>query len=91
MNVNVVPPMTHPLGQYWKQPAPSAVLLDDTHALMSQRDFESLPEYSATMPSGVYPGKTWRAQWRGRWFFRWYGECDDPTKCTNNQREVIVV
>lgn len=56
-----IPAMTHPLGKHWKQPEVDEITIDDTHALMSQRAFDKLLEYSASRPSGVYEGKMWKA------------------------------
>lgn len=98
-----IPPMTEPLGRYWKQPARERILIDDTHAMMTADDFALLAEYSTSRPSGVYPGKMWRAELRpprdlahplqpSRWFLCWYGEVPGrPDLCSNHHREVILV
>ena len=103
MSDNHVPPMVHELGRHWRQPDPARILIDDAHALMDRATFEALPEYSGTIPTGVYPGKMWRrhdgayefAQRRTtkppRWLLGWYGECDDPKRCSVNFREVLLV
>lgn len=69
---------------------------------MMPEDFALLPEYSTSVPSGVYPGKMWRAEVRpprelshplppSRWFLLWFGEVPGrPDLCSNNQREVIL-
>lgn len=85
----------------WPQPPREAILIDDKHALMTRATFEQLAEYSASRPSGVYPGKLWRRHdglfdpkcppQRRRWLFCWYGTSDDPTKCSINYREVLLV
>lgn len=54
---NTIPPITDPMGRHWRQPSVASIALDDTHALMDDATFQALPEYSATRPSGVYPGK----------------------------------
>ncbi len=59
---NVIPPITHPMGQHWRQPSLAGVLIDDTHALMDQATFAALAEYSGTTPTGVYEGKAWKRQ-----------------------------
>ena len=85
-----IPAMTHTLGKYWNQPAREAVLVDDTHAVMDTAAFDQLAEYSTTLPSGVYPGKMWRAESHGRWVLRWYGVVDgNPDVCSNNQVEIL--
>ncbi|WGG51792.1 hypothetical protein [Rugamonas sp. DEMB1] len=95
-----IPPITDPLGQHWRQPPTSAILLDNTHAVMTEATFQQLAEYSYSFPSGVYPGKMWR-RYDGlfdqrcaitdlQWLLMWFGECDDPTKCTNNSRRILI-
>lgn len=66
-----LPAMTDELGKHWPQPAGlrERVRLFDTHAMISESDWLSLPRYNSSMPSGVYPGKAWR---RGK-FLCWYG------------------
>jgi hypothetical protein len=90
---NFIPQMTDPLGRYWSQPKTSAIEIDDTHALMSIETFEALAEYSASKPSGVYPGKMWKCITRDeRRYLRWYGEVpNDPKVCSINTREVLLV
>ncbi|MEI3117960.1 MAG: hypothetical protein V8T12_02970 [Parabacteroides johnsonii] len=40
LDENVIPPMTHPWGQVWKQPDRNNLVLDDKYAVMYRRDFE---------------------------------------------------
>jgi hypothetical protein len=87
---NIIPLITHPMGRHWDQPPLECILIDDKHALMSKFSFDRLAEYSTSMPSGVYPGKMWKRNQRGIWFLGWYGECEDPTMCTNNWREILI-
>lgn len=89
-NNNVIPAMTDPLGKYWEQPSADRILIDDDYAVMDKTTLRQLPEYSSTNPSGVYPGKMWRAETRGIWWLRWYGESDNPAMCSNNQREILL-
>ena len=96
-----IPPITDPLGRHWRQPDMSDVEITSEHAMLTQRQFDGLPEYSTSQPSGVYPGKCWkaeefvregnRARPTGRWFLRWFGICEDPKFCSNNQREIIFI
>lgn len=102
----MIPHMTDPLGKYWDQPhdirdAP----MDEELVLLTPAQFSKLSEYSATMPSGVYPGKCWKAEEykrndkghfapTGRWMLRWYGdEFEEGGKkfVSNNQRIIEVV
>lgn len=98
---NQIPPMTDPRGKHWPQPAGERVLVDDSHALMTKSDFDSLPDYSCTIPTGVYPGKMWR-RLNGlfdplsrpedlHWCLCWYGMSEDPEQCSVNFRRVLLV
>lgn len=89
---DTIPPITDPLGAYWRQPKRESVLIDSKHAVMDKHAFSSLAEYSSSIPSGVYPGKMWRAEHAGRHWLRWFGIVpgrDDV--CSNNQREILIV
>ncbi len=97
---NTIPPVTHPYGKYWKQPPLDGILIDDTHALMSERDFASLAEYSATNPTGAYEGKMWRRHDGKfdrhckpedcRWLLCWFGFSDKPDMVSNNYRQILL-
>jgi hypothetical protein len=88
----LIPEMTDPLGKHWDQPDKENILIDSTHALMTEGNFKNLHEYSRSQPSGVYPGKMWKAgNQKGDWWLRWYGIHEDPKLCTNNSREIIIV
>lgn len=63
LDENVIPPMTHPWGQVWKQPDRNNLVLDDKYAVMYRRDFEMLPDYTGSEPTGKYNGKMWKAQY----------------------------
>jgi hypothetical protein len=86
-NNNIIPPITNPLGVYWKQPPTDSILLDDTHALMDVETFKNLSNYECSIPSGVYEGKMWR---RGMDLI-WFGPSADPDKCSINVRGIIIV
>lgn len=96
---NEIPPITDPLGRAWDQPSVADMLLDDKHALMTSKTFESLHEYSYSIPTGVYEGKMWKSCpgkfYRncpdGVWYLLWFGHSNDPNYVSNNQREIIVV
>ena len=85
------------MGQYWRQPPRELIEVDDTHALMTHATFKSLPEYSGTIPSGVYPGKMWRRHdgifdrnaKRRPWLLCWFGE-DSGGKCPIIFREILL-
>jgi hypothetical protein len=87
-----IPPMTDPLGRHWRQPDRHELLLDDQHAVMTRQSFDQLAEYSTTIPTGVYPGKMWKAiSGDGTAYLRWFGIVpgrDDL--CSNNQRCILI-
>jgi hypothetical protein len=98
---NAIPPITDPLGRGWRQPNPDSILVDDTHALMNKQSFWALANYSTTLPTGVYPGKMWRAHvpidsrsgWEGprKWVLRWFGIVRGNDKvCSCNQRDILI-
>lgn len=97
----MIPPITHPLGKYWKQPDSSSVIINDEYALVTEQVFENLPEYSQTIPTGAYEGKMWKAEYQpclygkftrtGKWFLRWFGYSDKPEMVSNNQRKILII
>lgn len=88
---NEIPEMTDPMGRHWCQPDRSRILVDATHAIVSRADFAELREYSSTTPSGVYPGKMWKAFRGGEWWLRWYGNHPDPKYVTNHARRILIL
>lgn len=102
---HTIPPITEPMGKYWKQPSLSDVLIDDTHALMDEKRFMELAEYSASNPTGCYPGKAWRRHdgafdekfirsgGKPIWKLCWFGfsKNGDPKLCSNNYRTVLFI
>jgi hypothetical protein len=86
-----IPPMTDPLGRYWDQPNRDAIAVDETQAMMTKDTLLALLDYSASIPSGVYPGKMWRCDDRnGGWLLVWYGT-EREGRCSINRRKVILV
>jgi len=86
-----IPAMTDPQGRYWEQPSRTLILVDETHAVMERSAFDRLPEYSATIPTGVYEGKMWKARAGGAWRLCWYGPSATPDSCSVNRREILLV
>lgn len=96
-----IPPMTDPLGAHWKQPAREEILTDGKNAVMTKATFAKLAEYSATVPSGVYPGKLWKRHDGAfdprcepsarRWLLVWFGVHSLPDRCSINWREILIV
>lgn len=83
----MIPAITHELGRYWEAPKREAILVDETHAMMSSEDYGKLLNYETSIPSGVYDGKMWRC-------FNtlcWYGQGATPEVCSINRREIIIV
>lgn len=66
-----LPKMTAPLDHHWRQPdnLRDRVRVFETHATIDERDWQELPRYESSFPSGTYTGKVWR---RGPWLC-WYG------------------
>jgi hypothetical protein len=98
-----IPEMTDPLGTSWHQPSREAITVDDVTATMSQATFDALAEYSASQPSGVYPGKMWKRHdgvhdrefiacgGQPVWVLCWYDFIDrDPEYCGTKWRRIIV-
>jgi hypothetical protein len=86
-----IPPITDPLGSGWHQPPREEIVILGTHAYMTQKSFDALAEYSTSIPTGVYPGKMWKSNVKGGWYLRWFGEHEDPNKCSNHHRVIVVV
>lgn len=89
----MIPKITDPLGKHWIQPNADNMLFDNTHVVMSEKDFNLLEEYSCSNPSGVYQGKMWvcRSKEYGD-FLRWYEKDPvDSTVMAINQRSILVV
>jgi len=100
---NTIPPMTHPLSKAWNQPDTKFIEITDEYAIMSQKTFNALMNYSHSQPSGVYEGKMWKSEVRyskqnfalrqtfyDKWYLKWYGFSADPDCCSNNKREIII-
>lgn len=88
----VIPAMTDPLGRHWTQPSLNEIAVDDTHAVMSRRSFDLLPDYSRSRPTGVYPGKMWKVITRdGTPYLCWYGIVEGRDDlCSNNNRQILI-
>lgn len=101
--MTTIPPMTDPLGRHWDQPDRAQITIDADYALMSRETFDALPEYSASKPTGCYPGKMWKRHdgahdyafiargGKPEWLLCWYGESEKgPGWCSNNWRKIIL-
>lgn len=67
----------------WDQPHRDEILFDDSVAVMSEKTFLELKEYSATNPSEVFSWKMWKAHRRDNdtWFLCWYEPASIPNHC----------
>jgi hypothetical protein len=90
---NAIPVMDDPMGRNWEQPGDVRFApMDDTHVILTRRQVRELHEYSATIPTGVYPGKCWRMETKDhRHYLRWYGPETPDRRCSINHREILVV
>lgn len=89
---NAIPVMDDPLGRHWRQPADIRfVVMDDSHVLLTPNHLAQLPEYSSTIPSGVYPGKCWQRKEPERHLLAWYGDETPDGMCGIMFREILVV
>lgn len=85
MSKPIIPTMTDPMGQYWKQPDLADIHLGTSMngcywASMSRSDFDKLADYTHSRPTGTYPGKMWKRQWPGGWVLCWMEDCPDDPK-----------
>lgn len=88
----MIPVMDDPLGKYWDQPrdirdAP----MDNDTVLLTPMQFDDLLEYSASIPTGVYPGKCWKRIERKHALLVWYGDETPDHKCPILFRSIEVV
>lgn len=87
-----IPPMTDPMGKHWPQPDRFEIEIDETHALMSQSVFDALANYTNSQPSGVYPGKMWKAFYKlDGWCLLWWVESPMPNHCQREGRKILIV
>lgn len=86
----IIPPITDPLGQSWKQPHRRSIELDDTHALMSEQTFKALKEYSTTIPTGRYDGKMWKGFANGEWYLVWFAPDANHNLLRIEKRRILI-
>ena len=94
-----LPQMTHPLSRHWNQPPADQMAVYDDIAIMDQSALGLLPEYSTSIPTGVYEGKMWKSRQghgtpggpAGPWYLCWYGPSEDPDKCSINSRPIRLI
>jgi hypothetical protein len=71
------------------------MLVDEAYALMTQKEFDELPEYSCSLPTATTVGKRWKhgspyVGERTRWTMGEYVEHADPTMVGILWREVLI-
>lgn len=89
----MIPPITDPMSRSWPVRNTDVTVFRDK-AIVTQRVFDLLPEYSTTQPTGVYPGKIWKSnEWHwdptkqfrvstDRWHLCWFDDVPDkPGYC----------
>lgn len=87
-----IPPITDPKGKHWEQPPLDQILVDDDCAVVTERAFKALLEYSTSTPTGVYPGKMWKARQGMVWYLRWYGLDDGhPAGLPTYTKQIYIV
>lgn len=89
MTTHVIPPITNLAGKYWQQPPRDEILVDETHALMTQTTLDQLHDCSGSRPTAVYAGKMWRSRWQGHWWLWWYGT--ETNKQSSVERRPIIL
>lgn len=57
------------------------ICIDDDHFLISQKDFDELPVYQTSRPTGVHDGKCWKHHGKSEWFITCYIEETPPHPC----------
>lgn len=96
LDENVIPPMIHPYGAHWVQPNPKNIVLDKDYAMMSKKDFDLLPDYTCSQPTGKYNGKMWKGLLHvpknDRWYLAW---CHDENTVSQeiyiSYREILII
>lgn len=82
--------MTDPLGKHWDQPDREEIAISTYCASMRDATFLNLPEYSASIPTGMYAGKMWRANCGDCWELRWYEDNPNPKLITIKSKAIII-
>ena len=86
----VIPLITDPLGKHWDQPDTSKFIFRGDTVLLTQVEFDQLPEYSMSTPSGVYIGKAWKSSVGHDWRLLWYAPHNTKGKCLINNRVIVI-
>jgi hypothetical protein len=63
---------------------------------LSQKEFDALPEYSCSLPTGTPIGKRWKCGWpykepRTNWYLGEYVACAEPGMVGIVWREIVFV
>ncbi len=90
--LQIIPKITDRMGAYWDQPARKNIVINSDHAIMSAHSFNNLPEYSSSIPTGVYEGKMWKRQFKNGWDLYWfYNTPGKDDLCSTDFREILLV
>lgn len=73
-------------GLGWHQPHRESILINDTHAVLSQEDFEYAVTYYRSEPSVAKAGKIWKTYNGTTWYLCWYNH-SKGTEC----REITIM
>ncbi len=93
-----IPQLVDPMGRYYRQPHRNEIdFRKGGVAWMKLHTFNLLPEYSSTLPSGVYAGKMWkrhdgvhhlRSKAKPEWLLCWYADIEGTDRCSVEYRPI---
>ena len=87
--LDLIPEATHPWSKIWQQPPRSEIAVYNDIAIMDSSTFKALATYSCSVPSGVYPGKMWKAEKDDGWHLYWYDTLyGNPKLCSIHTRPI---
>jgi hypothetical protein len=58
---------------------------------LSRKEFDALPEYSFSNPTGTIIGKRWKRRSEDRWFFCEYTRSNDPEYVLVKIKAIIIL
>jgi hypothetical protein len=89
--IYLIPRATDPMAKYFDMPNRDEIVIDQTHAVMTEKTFDCLKNYSLSNPSGVYQGKMWKRKRSDGWFICWFTDSEQDGFCDTNTREIIIL
>lgn len=87
----LIPRATDPMAKYFDMPDRDEIVIDKTHAVMTEKTFNCLANYSASNPTGVYAGKMWKRKTSSHWVLCWWTDSKQEGFCDTNTREILVL